>query len=497
MASNRANLPAWQGTVTEAKEVIYTVDGQRIHAAQQGHPNRQVAILIHGWSSSWFALSPIMPMMAQRFSCISIDLPGFGQSPRLPQRASIPAYAELIAKLITEVSDGPVVLVGHSMGGMTSITLALRYPMLVERMVLICPTITGKLSTFINLFIWPVTLLGAFGLGGWLVSTVENAVVGITDSLMRPISFAERTGINEKDYARLRSDARRTDQGRVRAECYRAMLDNNLAGQLTRVEPPTLAIWGAEDNTVPLRDAGVVADEWPQADLRIIPKAGHWPHFETAETLRRMVAAYLGLPLLTNESRATVDDEELKAIGEVSQFLTHSDLGHELNLQQRTRLAAVCRRRHYGAGEPIVKAQEVGEELFIVQAGTVEVWSDPDAGTGQAPKNLRPIATFTPGQMTGELSLLDGGVRSAELRAGPEGATALMLDRKRLLALCEDDPALGTRVLWNIARAMALRVRFILWQLQRANQKASQLAAGQVNTQATVPVRRESSPPQR
>jgi CRP-like cAMP-binding protein len=99
--------------------------------------------------------------------------------------------------------------------------------------------------------------------------------------------------------------------------------------------------------------------------------------------------------------------------------------------------------------------------------------------------------------MTGELSLLDGGVRSAELRAGPEGATALMLDRKRLLALCEDDPALGTRVLWNIARAMALRVRFILWQLQRANQKASQLAAGQVNTQATVPVRRESSPPQR
>jgi hypothetical protein len=45
------------------------------------------------------------------------------------------------------------------------------------------------------------------------------------------------------------------------------------------------------------------------------------------------------------------------------------------------------------------------------------------------------------------------------------------LERDRLLALLEDDSALGTRVLWNVARAMALRQRFILWQLQRASQK--------------------------
>jgi hypothetical protein len=40
-----------------------------------------------------------------------------------------------------------------------------------------------------------------------------------------------------------------------------------------------------------------------------------------------------------------------------------------------------------------------------------------------------------------------------------------------LLALCEDDTTLGTRVLWNVARAMALRQRFILFQLQRAQQQ--------------------------
>jgi hypothetical protein len=77
--------------------------------------------------------------------------------------------------------------------------------------------------------------------------------------------------------------------------------------------------------------------------------------------------------------------------------------------------------------------------------------------------------------------MLDGGLRSAELRAGPDGATMLVLERERLQTLCEDDNALGTRVLWNIARAMALRVRFILWQLQRALQKSG------VPTKAAIP----------
>lgn len=82
--------------------------------------------------------------------------------------------------------------------------------------------------------------------------------------------------------------------------------------------------------------------------------------------------------------------------------------------------------------------------------------------------------------------MLDGGLRSADLRAGPEGAQMLTLERERLVALCEDDTALGTRVLWNISRAMALRARFILWQLQRALQKASQQPISQPAEQPVV-----------
>lgn len=448
----------------------FDIRGQKIHVMEAGNPGRQVALLIHGWSSSWYATSPMLALLAQRFHCLAIDLPGYGQSPRLSGRTTIPRYVELLADLISTTSDSPVVLVGHSMGGMISLSLALRYPILVERMVLLSPTISGNLSTFINLFISPITLLERFGLGSLIVSAVESSVVGITDRLMRPALFAERSGITSADYERIRLDARRPGQGQVRAECFRAMQENDLRGRLHELETPTLILWGAEDNTVPLRDAGVVADEWPEADLRIIPKAGHWPHFETPEVTRRRTAAFLGLPLGSAELYTPVGDAELVRIKELAQFLAHSDVGNDLNLPQLTRLAAQCDFRPYGPNQVVAHAGEMTHELFIIHSGTVQVWKDPDSFDPEQHRHedIQLVTTLRPGQITGELSMLDLGQRSADLIAGEDGATILALERERLLTLCEDDAVLGTHLLWNIATAMSSRVRFILWQLNRA-----------------------------
>ena len=457
----------------------YSINGQQIHAVEEGQPNRQVALLIHGWSSSWYAMSPLLKLLGQRFRAIAIDLPGYGQSPPMPNHVTIPAYADLLTEFIEKVSDGPVVLVGHSMGGMISLTLALRHPVLVERMVLISPTISGHLSQYINLFVSPITLLERFGLGSLIVSAIERTMVGITDRLMRPASFAERSGITKEDHLRLQADVRQPGQGRVRAECFFAMRENDLRGRLGEVQVPALVLWGAEDNTVPLRDAGVVADEWPGADLRIIPKAGHWAHFETPDITRRQITSFLGLPLFSDELYTPIGDEELLLIREIAQFLAHSDVGNDLNLAQRTRLAAQFQQRTFSPGANIARTAEAGNELYIVQAGTVKVWGDPDSLPGQAPENPRCMAITRPGQVVGELAMLDEGLRSADLIAGPEGATVLALTRDRLLTLCEDDAMLGSRLLWNISVSISQRARFILWQLRRASQKQkAQAVAG-------------------
>ncbi len=450
--------------------VTYTVDEQTISAQKQGPENAQVALLIHGWSSSWFALSPLLEPLSKRFCCIAVDLPGYGNSPPPQERVTITYYANLLADLIRQVTDSPVVLVGHSMGGMISLSLAQRHPVLVERMVLLNPTITGQLSTSIKLAISPITVLERFSLANTVIAKLEPHLLTITDRLMRPVSFADRTGITERDYERLRDDARRPGQGRVRAECYWAMRANNLREKLHEVEAPAMVLWGAEDNTVPLRDAGVVAHEWKQADLRIIPNAGHWPQFETPDITQRYIAAYLGLPLVKNYLEDT--DSDTVKVQEAARFLAHSDVGNGLTLAQRSRLASQCRIRIYLPGQEIAHAQEQGTDLYIVQDGFVEVWSDPEVINQelQGMPGMR-LATLLPGQITGELSLLDGGRRSAHLSAGDEGATVLILGREQILTLCNDDPPLGTRLLWNIATALALRLRLTNWEVHKLQQR--------------------------
>jgi pimeloyl-ACP methyl ester carboxylesterase/CRP-like cAMP-binding protein len=411
----------------------------------------------------------MLSLLSKRFSCIAVDLPGYGSSPALPYRATIPGYADLLAELIRDVTDGPVVLVGHSMGGMISLTLALRYPMLVERMVLLNPTISGHLSDYIHWTVSPFTFMEGNKLGDSIISAIEPHLLKLTDRIMRPASFAERTEITEEVYRRLRADARRPGQGRVRAECYRAMRENDLRGKLQQIESPSLVIWGAEDNTVPLRDASVVADEWPNADLRIIPKAGHWPQFETPEKLRRYVASFLGLPLITSR----LDDATSSAtvVNEVARFLAHSDIGNGMSYAQRTRLAAQCNVHTYDANALIATAQDSGSELYVVKEGTIEVWLDHMLVGGARIETDQRLASLLPGQITGELALLDGGRRSANLHAGPEGATVLSLSRDRVVVLGEDDPPLGMRLVWNIATALALRLRLINWQMQQEKQK--------------------------
>lgn len=280
------------------KSIIYTINGQSLHVKEEGNPKGQIALLIHGWSSSWYALSPLLSLLADRYRVIMVDLPGFGESPRLPERTTIPQYADLLAAFLKEISpDKKVILVGHSMGGMTSLTMALRHPEVIERMILICPTISGDLSMYINMFVSPITFLERFRVANFLVAVLEPYFLRITDALMRPASFADRTGITEQDYMRLRADARRGGQGRVRAECYRAMRENDLRGKLAKIDIPMLFVWGMEDNTVPLRDASVVATELPDADLRVIPNAGHWPQFETPELMKRYIRGFLNTPV--------------------------------------------------------------------------------------------------------------------------------------------------------------------------------------------------------
>jgi CRP-like cAMP-binding protein len=203
-----------------------------------------------------------------------------------------------------------------------------------------------------------------------------------------------------------------------------------------------------------------VAVEWPKADLRIIPNAGHWPQFEQTDSTLRHIAHFLGLPPeVSGEHWET--DQNLERIQENAHFLNNSEIGGALTEAQRLRLAALVHQHGYRSGEQVATMDSNGNEMYIVKAGTLEVWLT----SGATPVRL---ASIQAGQVAGELALLEGTARSAELRAGAQGVQLLALTQEALTTLAEDDPAMGMRMMQNLAISLGKRLRHQNWRAARA-----------------------------
>lgn len=446
---------------------IYSFNGVPVHLHMHGPAHGPLAVLIHGWASSSYTWKPVLPVLSRRYRCVSVDLPGFGDSPRPGRPPTIGRYADLIAQVIEQFSDREALVLGHSMGGQIAATLALRHPPLVQRLVLLNPAISGRLSTRVNLTLAPYALAEVSPVVEWLLYLAAKTPLDYTDWLLKPSNFAARAQVSEEDYRQIRADARRRGQGRVRAACFVAMRRGDLRGVVGRIEAPALVVWGAEDNVVPLRDAGSVAVEWPAADLRIIPNAGHWPQFEQTETTLRHITHFLGLPPALDDEHADQQQQDLEQIEETARFLTSTEIGGSLNPAQLLRLASLLHTHRFSPGQQLASADARGDELYLVRQGTLEVWLRGSGPDEQLPRPIR-LARLQSGQVAGELALLDGASRSAELRAGPEGLAALTLSRAALDALTEDDPATGMRLMQNLAIALGRRLRLQNWQTARA-----------------------------
>ena len=118
-------------------------------------------------------------------------------------------------------------------------------------------------------------------------------------------------------------------------------------------------------------------------------------------------------------------------------------------------LAGICRERTFPAGEVITAQGEVGDELFIVENGFVEVirsGTTPEAGP-------RTVVNLGQGQIFGEMALVDHGPRSATVRAASDPTTVLVVHREDFERACEQNNRLGYTVMRNIAADLSFKLR--------------------------------------
>jgi pimeloyl-ACP methyl ester carboxylesterase len=108
-----------------------------------------VIILLHGLASSSANWKPLIPLLKDRYRCITIDLVGFGDSPK-PQwyEYSMDEHIRDIRRTIWALRlKKPFTLAGHSLGSLIATRYARELPKHVNRLVLLSPPVYAPLNT--------------------------------------------------------------------------------------------------------------------------------------------------------------------------------------------------------------------------------------------------------------------------------------------------------------------------------------------------------------
>ena len=134
------------------------------------------------------------------------------------------------------------------------------------------------------------------------------------------------------------------------------------------------------------------------------------------------------------------------------EILAESPLFDNLLPPELSMLADLFAVRRYEAGEVVFEEGDVGEALYVIADGEVEILQKGADGS------LRALATLRAPQFFGEMSIIDKEVRSATVRAKTK-ATLLELTSENLHTFAKNYRNGFTWVVVNIARALSARLR--------------------------------------
>jgi pimeloyl-ACP methyl ester carboxylesterase len=252
-------------------------------------------LLLHGWISSSRMWENVMPALAAHFRVWALDLIGFGDS-RTSDDAlelSVNAHAALVAEFCQHMDIQPHTVIGHSMGGSIALTLALDYPHLMQRLVLVCPVVTGTLHlNMASVLSQPfVRRVAAAGERWW---PTLKSVPGVNLFIAPPYLSAEvnRRSLEEFQKASWRA----THDGLA------SLLHIHLEDRLSAMTIPTLIITGSQDLTVPPADSRIAAQRIPNSTLLELSRCHHQPSDEEPELFNRTVLNFLQQPIANPQS---------------------------------------------------------------------------------------------------------------------------------------------------------------------------------------------------
>lgn len=263
-------------------------DGQTLHFVDEGPRDAPTLLLIHGFMASLRDFDACAQIWKEDWRVVRLDVPGMGLSGTARHGRVDAEYAAACATALLDHLQVPCATwVGHSRGGYVAWVAALMHPERVNGLALISaaglpqgkeparPPLSFKLASITALK--PIVRHIA---APWLVrktlqSLLAHSAVVDKSWVQRALRLSLYPG-NRATMVKLRPFVHRVEW----------------VGRLSEIHVPTLILWGADDDLIPVRHAHYFQMRMPGSKLKVYTGVGHYLVIESPSAVANDVASF-------------------------------------------------------------------------------------------------------------------------------------------------------------------------------------------------------------
>jgi pimeloyl-ACP methyl ester carboxylesterase len=279
---------------------VRSFDGTELAVRAAGDPSAPTLLFVHGFSLDMTTWHEQWTDLASDFRCVLMDMRSHGASASASSRdVSLPAMAQDIAAALDATSaDGPVLLIGHSMGAMAILALAEARPELFGPRVAGVTLIGAASADLLRGAMGSVTELlrprfGSFRVAAHRVDRLRKALLASPADLSGAIARLTQFGPDAppEAVAHVVALAGRAES-HVWTDGLAGLMEMNLREAVGHVSVPALVVVGEHDRVTPPAAAVELAGELPHGALAVLEGAGHMAMLERPRELNERLRAF-------------------------------------------------------------------------------------------------------------------------------------------------------------------------------------------------------------
>lgn len=236
-------------------------------------------LMLHDADGGHLTFAPQVEMLAsQGYRAVAWDMPGYGNSAPI-EPYGFKGLAEGCIALIDALQCGPVTLVGHGLGAMVALEVAVRQPSAVRRLVLCAggPALDAQSTED-----WVAPRLKALDAAQDMEHLAQLLVPQYIGAGALPEGVRLATHALSQVY-----------KGAYRRALEALSTFDRSAAVLGQLHMPTLIIGGGQDRCTPPAALQALAHVLPDARYLDLPGAGHWPQLEDPDAFDGALADFL------------------------------------------------------------------------------------------------------------------------------------------------------------------------------------------------------------